>query len=329
MKLLRAAGSCSWLGLWLAVGLSAGRAVASPTYNSGPLMTGTSHVYFIWYGDWSSNTATSVLPSFISNLSGSSYMNIVTSYSTGPYTIGNQVQYMGGAFVNSTSNSSIYTAYGTNLDGTAGDTTPASGYSGTISQIVAGVLAANSSWATDTNGIFDVLTAQSISVSSFNSGGTTFCGWHYSTNWGKSSLGNQYGFIGDPTGTSCTNYAPSHNSPDATNIGADVMTGTIAHELFETVTDPTGRGWFDSNGKEIADVCEPIFGTLSTSNGQNYNTTLNGTNYDVPEIWLNQGSGACSLSLALSSSSTPEPASFALLLPGLIGLAAVRWRFLH
>ena len=103
------------------------------------------------------------------------------------------------------------------------------------------------------------------------------------------------------------------------------MTSTIAHELFETITDPTGRAWYDTSGNEIADVCQNQFGTLTTTNGQTYNTTLNGTNYALQQMWLNQGAGSCSLSLALTSPA-PEPASFALLLPGLIGLAAVRWR---
>ena len=64
---------------------------------------------------------------------------------------------MGQAFVNSSANNSIYGAYGTNLDGNAYDATPATGYTGTIEQIVNGVLGLNSSWAGDTQGIFDVL----------------------------------------------------------------------------------------------------------------------------------------------------------------------------
>lgn len=39
----------------------------------------------------------------------------------------------------------------------------------------------------------------------------------------------------------------------------DVYTEVLSHELFETVTDPYGTGWFDSppaGEQEIADVCE-------------------------------------------------------------------------
>src|SRR5436190_20126793 len=39
-------------------------------YHGGPLMITPHNVYFIWYGNWSGNTATTILPAFISGLSG-------------------------------------------------------------------------------------------------------------------------------------------------------------------------------------------------------------------------------------------------------------------
>ena len=315
--------------LLVAVAFPTSRAMASPVYNNGPLLSGTPNVYYIWYGDWSGNTATTILLDFITNLSGTPYMNVITSFSTGSYTISNQVNFAGSYFIDSSTNASLW--LGASLDATTETQ---------IESIVAGVLAANPSWAADSQGIFDVLTASSVSVTGFNSGSIQFCGWHYSTNWGGGSLGTQYGFIGDPAqGNNCN--VPLQNAPSANgNFGADAMASVIAHELFETVTDPIGSGWWDSiagsstNQSENADMCAWQFGSsFTTGTGGHANVTLNGTDYLLQEQWLNQGGGTgltggvCTTSLALSAPlATPEPASFMVLLPGLLGLAGVHWR---
>ena len=49
-------------------------------YGGGPVMLGTPDVYYIWYGNWSGNSATTLLPDFMSNLGGSPYFNINTTY---------------------------------------------------------------------------------------------------------------------------------------------------------------------------------------------------------------------------------------------------------
>ena len=49
-------------------------------YSGGPVMLGTPDVYYIWYGNWSGNSATTLLPDFMSNLGGSPYFNINTTY---------------------------------------------------------------------------------------------------------------------------------------------------------------------------------------------------------------------------------------------------------
>src|SRR5262245_17352774 len=54
--------------------------VSSISYHGGPIMTGTTHAYIIWYGNWSGNTATTIVPAFLSNIGGSSYFNINTTY---------------------------------------------------------------------------------------------------------------------------------------------------------------------------------------------------------------------------------------------------------
>jgi hypothetical protein len=51
-------------------------------YHGGPVMNdpqGT-NVYLIWYGSWSNNTEPAILTDFISNLGGTAYFNITSSY---------------------------------------------------------------------------------------------------------------------------------------------------------------------------------------------------------------------------------------------------------
>src|SRR5689334_4475971 len=46
------------------------------SYHGGPVMTGTVNAYYIWYGNWSGNSATTILTDFIQNIGGSPYYNI-------------------------------------------------------------------------------------------------------------------------------------------------------------------------------------------------------------------------------------------------------------
>src|SRR5579871_892210 len=46
------------------------------SYHGGALLVNGVHVYYIWYGNWAGNTATSILPVLASNIGGSSYFNI-------------------------------------------------------------------------------------------------------------------------------------------------------------------------------------------------------------------------------------------------------------
>src|SRR3569832_2345574 len=50
------------------------------SYHGGPVITTGSHVYYIWYGDWSQTQAQSILPDLASGLNGSPKNNINTTY---------------------------------------------------------------------------------------------------------------------------------------------------------------------------------------------------------------------------------------------------------
>src|SRR5215472_16138344 len=48
-----------------------------------PDFSNTPNIYFVWYGNWTGDTALTILPDFASNLGGSPYFNINTSYTDG------------------------------------------------------------------------------------------------------------------------------------------------------------------------------------------------------------------------------------------------------
>ena len=72
---------------------------ATPTqiqYHGGPLMLGTTNVYYIFYGNWSGNTATTILPFLADNIGGTAYFNINTTYYNGNGThVSNSVAFQG------------------------------------------------------------------------------------------------------------------------------------------------------------------------------------------------------------------------------------------
>lgn len=318
------------LVLLLSVLLPVSGAAASPIYNGGPVMAGPNTVDFIWYGNWAGNTATTILPGLINNLSGSSYMNMLSSYNNSSYTLSNKVSFGSSLFISSTINPTLY--QGSSLNGQT---------TSQIQSIVTSAISAGGFGASPntSNTIFDVLTATNITVSGFM---TSFCGWHSSTSLGSlNTLGTQYGFVGNPGANSaCAGQTAS--SPN-NNVGADAMASVVTHELFETITDPNATAWYDSisatspsttGGYENGDMCNFNFGTaFAAPNGSAANVTLNGTNYLLQQQWVNQGGGqnfaggACATSLATSTPTpTPEPGSVALLASALAGLAAVRRR---
>ena len=191
-----------------AVFAKVGAVEASPIYNGGPVISSTPDVYFIWYGGWGANTAQSILPTFVSGLSGTPYLATDTTMSADGF-----VNYSGSTYVSSTKNSSLYVG---NLNNPFSQ----------IQSIVLGALSLNL-LPNDPTGIYDVLTAPGLFVKGFN---TQFCGYHDSTNWGGSNLGVQFGFIGDPTARQTGCYVQK-TSPNG-NFGADAMTNVIAHELI-------------------------------------------------------------------------------------------------
>src|ERR1041384_6522483 len=66
------------------------------SYHGGPVMLGTTNVYLIWYGNWSGNSATTILTDLVTNIGGSTYFNINTTYYNGSNVhVSNSVKYAG------------------------------------------------------------------------------------------------------------------------------------------------------------------------------------------------------------------------------------------
>ena len=243
------------------------------TYNGGPVMLNGSNIYYIWYGDWSTDAgASTVLTNFANSIGGSPYFNINTTYfDSSNKNVINTVTLAGSV------TSTYVAANPTNL----GD--------GDIWGIV--TTAFSKGLAQDPNGVYFVLTAPGVGESTgFLS---TYCGWHTAATYNGTWI--KYSFVGDANGAyACTGHSGSSPNND---VGADAMASVIAHELEESTTDPLISAWYSGNYQENADKCAWTFGTTFTeSNGSSANMTLGGHDYLIQRNWVNAQGGLCALS---------------------------------
>lgn len=240
-------------------------------YHGGPLILGQTNTYYIWYGNWSGNSATTILTNLATNIGGSPYFNINTTYYDGSNTaVSNSVHY-GGSVNDSYS-------HGTALTDAA------------VQSIVAGAISSKG-LPKDTNAVYFVLTSSDVNETSGFC--TQYCGWH--THGTISGSDIKYSFVGNPD--RCPSACAAQTTSPNGNAGADGMASIISHELEEAVTDPDLNAWYDRRGQENADKCAWTFGTTSTaSNGSAYNVTFGGTNYLIQRNWVNASGGYCAMS---------------------------------
>jgi hypothetical protein len=237
-------------------------------YHGGPIMTGTKHVYLIWYGNWSGNTATTILPKLITDLNASPYFNINTTYvsNTAGQKVDNLVALAGQTFVS--------TGYKTSL--TDAD----------IQTIVTSAIGAGTP---DTSGVYFVLTSSDVNETSGFC--TQYCGWH--TNGTINGSDIKYSFVGNPD--RCPSACEAQTVSPNNNAGADGMASIISHELEESATDPDLNAWWQtSTGMENGDKCAWKFGTEHTAtNGSKYNMTMGAppSNYLIQMNWVNAVKG--------------------------------------
>ena len=240
-------------------------------YNGGPVLSGGTNLYYIWYGNWGTSVIPGILTKFGQGIGGSGYFHINTTYSdSSGKAVGDNVTLM----------PSINDNYskGTTLDDNG------------VFSVVSNAISSGK-LPLDANGVYFVLSSADVNESSGFC--TQYCGWHSSASVNGTQV--RFSFIGNPDRcpSAC---APGSHTANGSASG-DYMASVLAHELSETVSDPDLNAWFDASGNENGDKCAWNFGTLSTdAKGNQYNITLPTGNFLIQQMWLNAQGGRCTLS---------------------------------
>ena len=264
--------------------------VAGIIYHGGPVL-GTVvghpvHLYFIYYGKWSTSDpgGPAIMHNFGSNLGGSPYWNILTTYKE------------------PTSGKTIQNAL--NLHGEYTDTgSQGSNLSDTTLQTVVKTAISGGHLPLDANAVYEVLASSEVNeTSGFCS---AYCGFHNEMTVSGKAV--KYAFVGNPV--HCTAYGGVADCQgDSNNIshspnndpGVDAMISVIAHESEEATSDPNLNAWYFATGAEDGDECAYKYGTtFPIGNGSDGNVTLGGANYLIQENWIGPGGTAgqkCALS---------------------------------
>jgi hypothetical protein len=245
-------------------------------YHDGPVLTGTPHIYYLWYGDWSESLALPVLTDFASSLGGSPYYSINSTHHDGAGKhVRKSITYSGSA-------TDDYSR-GTSL--TAGD-------------VLAVVKTAvqRGRLPVDANGIYFVLTSADVDETSGFC--AEYCSWHHHAKVGGVDL--KYVFVGNPGRCPSTCELAPGNTPNGDAV-ADSLVASVAARINETVTNPEGDGWHDAAGLENTDKCllsrNPFGPTYLTASGARANVRLGARNFLVPRNWVNAdgAGGHCAL----------------------------------
>jgi hypothetical protein len=240
-------------------------------YHGGPIITGTSAIYYIYYGTWSASQKT-ILSDFASTIGGSPYFNINTTYwANNNAVVSNSVRFGGTATDNY--------SQGTSLS------------DGSIFSIVQTAIQSGG-LPNDVQGVYFVLTSPDVAeVTGFCS---SYCGWH--TNGTITGKDVKYAFVGNSDRCPSACEEQTSSSPNG-DTGVDGMISVIAHELEESVTDPDLNAWYDVVGRENADKCAWTFGnTYTAPNGSLANMHLGSRDYLIQQNWANAANGGCVLS---------------------------------
>ena len=283
--------------------LCCGVATASPVDNGGKVLSGTTDLYLITIGDWSN--ATRAL-----DLSYSQYLaqNLGTS---DWWRVTNQFMRGGTSTLN----------YGGTLNYTG--VTSGNLSQSAIANIVKAEKTANA--INDPAAVFMVLFGSGVTAA--DGLANNYCGEHYFS--ASATGGNYFGWVDSYSGLNC-----AYNSgPFA---GVQNTASILAHEILETVTDPAGNAWWDSNSAsshyqdETGDMCSWI-----TPSG-NQLTQIGSIGMQIQETWDNTAqkcvagrtangdivTAGVNLTTTLPQANpAPEPASWLLCVLGL-GLAA-------
>jgi len=245
--------------------------VSKITYHNGPVLTGIQNIYYIWYGNWSSGAATQqILNDFGATIGNTPYLQINNRYTNSAGQPATATVVYGGQVTDSSY------AHGASLSDA--DITAIIG-----DQINAFRL------PQDSQGIYVVFTSADVTATSGFC--TSYCGQHNSAVISGGML--RYIFVGH-SNRCAASCSPQSVSPNGDAAG-DAMTGTLAGELSDTLTDPALTGWYDCDGSDNADKCAWTYGTtFTTANNARANITIGARSYLLPQnFWPTNNGGVC------------------------------------
>lgn len=224
---------------------------------------------------------------FMDDLGGSDYYNILTQYGDKKGPVKNRFAFGGGVI-----DSSPYPHAGTRADPLR--------ESNLVSEIKRVIKLRKLKFNND-NTLFMIFTADGIQSCAGDNTFCTFnstqgyCAYHSNFSFKK----KQIVFAVQPTMNTqnCQANDPTtdDNSPN-NDAAADRAIDLLAHEIFESVTDPVdGKGW-SANGdlsREIGDLCDQTYGPRDDNGGD---VVLNGHEYYVQSMYSNKD-GGCVMAL--------------------------------
>lgn len=263
------------------------------TYHGGPMMNAGVNVYFIWAGDFDAMAKDDPRPAlrrFIADVPSSPWYGILSTYGI--------------------TNTSLRIAG----EVTRNDLTT---LNDPYNDAVLPAIGSGGSLPTDDNGIYLVVAASNVTIADKNYC-SVYCGYHAART--AASTWVKYGLIGSPLTCpgGCVVWNGSANGPNV-----DGVVTIVAHEIVETMTDPTGDGWHGaseisesySSAVENADKCAWVFHSVqSTGNPPFYeDLASSGDYYFIQSNWVNAENGYCGMGVeSVAISATPPAGGLAI-----------------
>jgi hypothetical protein len=247
-------------------------------YHGGPVLHNPAAVLIFWGPDWLNDPTTEgaqqVVETMFSDFGHTQYENVDSQYNDAGGFISNSLD-----FPLIFTDGSVPPNEGTNCPFQAVD-------DATLQAEVNAVQASFHFPSNDGSTTYFVFTESEFVVwdsslgCSANSLGGNYCGYH---NW-DSSASESYAAMPFPDLAGCwAGLAPNGNA------FGDALTSIAAHELTESVTDPLGNAWWESdNGFEIGDKCAWDF-----SGGPAGYTDLNNNGVFAIQTEYSNASGEC------------------------------------
>ena len=257
------------------------QAKQSPTilYHGGPVMSAATNIYIVYYGSFTA-TQHDILDMFLQNVGGSPAFNVNTEYS-GPANefVQNVLNY-------NPATNSYDDAYsmGTTLSGSFVTTL--------LHNAVAG-----GHLPSDVNGIYILTVSPDVKLPK-----NVWCAYHTHSTAIVTGKDVKYALAADPPASllrSCSGNLATYGDTTSPNgdVGMDEVVDSLIHELSETVTDPDINAWYTSNGLEVGDLCNFVYGTTFLApNGSHANHVFGTRDYLAQEIWSMENPVGCVLS---------------------------------